>query len=338
MQAFNDPNPPFMKPKNPSFNRRASWHDYKSRCVYMITMLKAPDIPPFSTVINSSSSNVISAKAILSPTGKIIHEALQKLQDVNPYLSIIREVIMPDHIHFLIMVKAPLTKPLGAYLASFKGNCSQALQPADRNALQPTDKKHRESMFTEGFNDKILFRAGQLENFVKYIEDNPRRLLLRRMFPEYFTRVCHIKIDGISFSAYGNLNLLRSPDKQAVKVSSKYSAEELCRLRRLWTETARSGGVLVSPFISPKEKDVRDEGIEQGAKIIRICPNGFGERYKPSGEDFRLCEQGRMLQLAPLEVHTEKFMLERRQALIMNEWAARIAQMGAGEGMVIIRK
>lgn len=53
--------------------------------------------------------------------------------------------------------------------------------------------------------------------------------------------------------------------------------------------------MLVSPFISQAEKEIRAAAEEAGGRFILITNEPMGERYKPSGRDFELCEAGRLL-------------------------------------------
>ena len=62
-----------------------------------------------------------------------------------------------------------------------------------------------------------------------------------------------------------------------------------------WEETIRCDGVLVSPFINPSEKEIRDKAIENGNGLIIIVNYRFSERAKPYKSLFDLCAEGRML-------------------------------------------
>ena len=44
------------------------------------------------------------------------------------------------------------------------------------------------------YNDRILLRKGQLQRWLSYLDDNPRRLLLKRQYPEYFTQLSPIPV------------------------------------------------------------------------------------------------------------------------------------------------
>lgn len=62
---------------------------------------------------------------------------------------------------------------------------------------------------------------------------------------------------------------------------------------------ASNGGVLISPFIAKKEKEIREKAESKNAKIILVSNESFGERYKPAAHDFHQCESGSLLIIAP---------------------------------------
>ncbi len=108
---------------------------------------------------------------------------------------------MPDHIHFVLQVTEYLEKPVGKYIAPFTKNCSQAY--TNNFSL---------SKFTtlfKPFDDEIIFNHEQLDRAIKYVEDNPRRYLIRKQYPDIFKRHLHIVIDGHEYAAYGNIFLLK---------------------------------------------------------------------------------------------------------------------------------
>lgn len=109
-----------------------------------------------------------------------------------------------------------------------------------------------------------------------------------------------------------------------MRISRRYTESQLAALHQEWEETIRSHGVLVSPFISPREKEWEKRGIEEGAGVILITREVFRERFKPSGRLFDLCADGRLLLISTgKSVSDEK--LTRQEALAMNELAERIA-------------
>lgn len=78
--------------------------------------------------------------------------------------------------------------------------------------------------------------------------------------------------------------------------------------------------------ISQAEKQIRDEALALGGRLIILRAEGMRERFKPSGEEFEFCRQGRMLLLAPWPENTDTGMT-RSTALNLNFMASQIAAL-----------
>lgn len=83
--------------------------------------------------------------------------------------------------------------------------------------------------------------------------------------------------------------------------------------------------MLVSTAIAPREKEVLREAMDRGYSIILLRENGFPQLYKPSGEAFDACSDGRLLQVSPWKYHMERKTISRAQCLELNELAESIA-------------
>jgi len=190
------------------------------------------------------------------------------------------------------------------------------------NSVPPV---RRPVLFESGYNDKILMHEGQLERWKAYLDDNPRRLLVKRQNPGLFTVIHGMKVAEHQCQVVGNRFLLDIPDKKAVIVHRRYTDAENARLREEWLACGERGGVLVSAAISPKEKEVLREAMNRGYRIILLRENGFPKLYKPSGESFNACSEGLLLQISPWEYHMEKKTITRAQCLELNAMAESIA-------------
>lgn len=297
--------PAYWKPLIPSQKRRAAWHDYHSRCMYMVTIGKAEGAPDFGRLSGTGIE--------LSACGRIIEEEIKSTPAHNPQVTIMEMVVMPDHLHFLAFVREPIKKHFGDIIQAFKAAATRRI----RNLSSDSQL----TVFQEGFHDRIITRAGQREAVARYILDNPRRLAVRRENPEYFRLIRSLVIDGHEYRAYGNPQLLDNPFKEQVVVHRADSDNLKEQNRQRWLYTAAGGGILVSPFISRAEKEIRAEAETLGGRFILIVPDAFSERYKPFGTDFSLCEQGRLLIIsAPSGAKA----LSREACLAMNALAARL--------------
>lgn len=246
--------------------------------------------------------------------GKIIENNIHTLHKLNPLLEVIQYVIMPDHIHFLLFVTDTIEKPIGKYIGMMKVRVGQDFRAAGGCAGP---------VFEKNFDDRILHKRRSLSTIVNYIRENPRRLAVRRARPEYFRRVNGLEIGGRRYAAYGNIYLLRNPFCEQVVVHRRDTEADRAADRERWLYTASNGGVLVSPFISPAEKAIREEAEALNAKIILITNEPMPERYKPVGHDFECCEAGRMLIISADFPGKE---LTRECCLAMNGLAAEIVR------------
>ena len=173
-------------------------------------------------------------------------------------------------------------------------------------------------LFEPGYNDQILLDDGQLDNWKHYLDDNPRRLAIKRLHPDFFTTLHYIDIGEWHCQTVGNRFLLDFPQKAAVIVHSAYTDKEFADYKRQWLAFGEAGGILVSAAIAPREKVVMREAMDLGYRLILVRENGFPPLYKPSGESFDACSDGRLLQVSPWEYHTQRRTISREQCLKLN--------------------
>ncbi|MDE7409968.1 MAG: hypothetical protein K2N09_08090 [Muribaculaceae bacterium] len=262
-------------------------HDYKGRCIYHITLAKAPGCPDFCHISGTPDQPLVERSAI----GLIIETHILNFPILHPSLQILQYIIMPDHIHFAIFAREYLPRALGSYIGMMKVKCGQCIRasfPAVRD------------VFTPDFHDRYLRPNHSLRTVIEYIRLNPARLLARRFNPDFFRKINNIPIDGKLWQAYGNLQLLQNPFKGPVVIHRRDSPALREAKYRRWRHLSENGGVLVSPFISADEKDVRRRCEETGGKVILLTNEPFGDRQKPSAHDFGLCTKGLLLILAPM--------------------------------------
>lgn len=225
---------------------------------------------------------------------------------------------MPDHVHILLRVKKWSDLHLDYYVDNLCLNVVNKYNQVAGTRFSLDD------IFEPGYCDKPLLLGRSLETLFRYLRENPHRLAMRQQYPDFFRRVRRLSVGDNTYEAYGNLFLFRNPDKTAVKISRSYSEEKRAALRAEWLEAARTGGILVSPFISPAERAIREEAEALGSRIILITHEAFGERYKPAAHDFELCAAGRMMIISM--GHPVGTTLTRELCLQMNDLAATLAK------------
>lgn len=253
----------------------------------MVTLNKLPGVTDFGILqgdsrlpVGQKGGSFVSATAI----GSAIKEVLRQFYLIEPNIRILQYALMPDHVHVLLFVEQHTEEILGRIIARFK--------------VEVNKTAGMKQVFAKGFNDQILKSTRSLDVIYNYLRSNARRLAVRRANPEFFRRVNALTIGEMTYQAYGNFQLLECPFKEQVVVHRSDTPEQRHHARERWLYTAANGGVLVSPFISPAEKAVRTDAEEAGGRFILITNRPMEDRYKPTGRDFDLCEQGRMLILS----------------------------------------
>ena len=183
-------------------------------------------------------------------------------------------------------------------------------------------------LFDDNYDDSFLWRKGQLQAMIAYVNDNPRRASIKARVPQFMQSCLCLTIAGVRYSDFGNFLLLRSPLKAQVfchryarmeqlsleeRLQNGYSSlpyppdtrtkvrytdtEAWQRERDAWIKDALEGTVLVTPGISPGELAVKNIAIENSLPLIHLQKEPITK--KPEGERFFACAEGSLLILAP---------------------------------------
>ncbi len=308
----------FYQDRNPKIAmlRRAPWHDYSRPSTYLVTIVTKDRHRCLGKLERNADGTVHIALSMLGTL--ILNQQLTTITEHYPMVVVWYVCIMPDHIHLILRVNAPLPegKDLGAVIRGFKGGCTVLWRQLTGDATA--------QLFADGFNDKILLREGQLDNWARYLADNPRRLAEKTSHPDWFHALQHQVVAGRDCQVIGNRFLLDVPDKRAVIIHRRYTQEERKRLFEEWMRAGRAGAVLVSAGIAKDEQRVINEAFLRGIAVIKLCQYGFGPLYKPKGRLFDACREGRYLEVSPWPASTLKETITREQCLALNAMAERL--------------
>ncbi len=337
----------FAGEKKPSMLRRAVDHDYSDRMIYMVTMTTEGRLPLFGQLRGHSDAPFGSPDAPrveLTPLGQRVHDEWWGIPRYYPQVKIIALQMMPDHLHGILFVQKKMDKDLSRIIRGFKTGChrayrelfpsvqyvatqSQLTQQQAPQQPQPRDSHPTHGfLFSIGFNDKLLLRQGQLQRWLDYLCDNPRRLLMKREHPDLFRVQRGLTIAGQELSAIGNRFLLDRPQLLQVQCSRRLTPEQINTQKDRFLTLARQGAVLVSPSISPGEKAIMRAAFEEGLPLIILQENGFTDLAKPGGQRMEACQRGQLLLLAPWAHHNERLTIRRGQCLQLNELARMICE------------
>lgn len=299
----------------PSMKRRKTGHDYCGVTIYMITLCIEGRRPILGTLLGPDEKH---KKPWVHPTaiGAAVKRAWNEIPQYHPQVKLLGFQLMPDHIHGIIYVKTPMPRHLGYLIQGFKKGC--------RDAIKSIEPNH-ETLWEKGYNDRILQGGGQLDRWIKYLVDNPYRLWVKRQHSDLFVQRSGIVIGTTPVTVMGNRFLLDYPDKAAVQCSRRLTTEEITNECIRYLTLASQGTVLVSPCISPGEKEIMGAAFEAGYPIILLLENGFAPYQKPYGRQFEACSQGRLLLIAPWTHHNDFRKITRTQCNALNALARWIA-------------
>ena len=188
-------------------------------------------------------------------------------------------------------------------------------------------------VFTEMPFIRPMGHNTQLPNTIRYIDMNPQRLATKRLRPGYFRVQREILIGGRNYDGVGNTTLLMAEHFETVHVRRMMvdAAEhgDNVPLRNYMNGCvlkARKGAVMVSPFISPQEKQVMQVLLREQLPFICLADNGFRDYYKPSDALFDACASGRVLILSPWPFDANKHHISRADCVALNSMAEEICK------------
>lgn len=386
--------------KKASMKRRDDYHDYTERRMYMITLEIEGRKPLFGHLVGNpfaERSSEDEPHIELTPLGKAVQSEWMGIHGYFPQIEVKAVQMMPDHMHGILFVKAPLPVHLGQVISGFKAGCRKAKKALEIMAAaepQPTVKATSEApkdgtakagdgapkeaavkatsgvqkeastnnlppspqvtdlpslssspaahpspapsspashpyrpLFAKGYNDLILRSYEELPVWQNYLRDNPRRLMMKRLRPEWLRPFFGLRIGSQVYSGIGNRELLTACKRTSVRLSRRLTDSEIETEVNRYLTMAKEGMVLVSPAISPGEKRVMRTVFDAGLPTIVIVENGFTPLSKPRGEQFYACAKGQLLMLSPWEHHNEKKKLTAEQCQQMNLMALELCEL-----------
>lgn len=353
----NTPIPKWEKyagPKKPSMKRRLEGHDYLGRGIYMVTIAIEGRRPLLGTLAGNPTveEGADSPHVILSPLGEKIKECWFNIPQFYPQIEVIKLCIMPDHIHGILFVHESIERHLGHVINGFKigtrkaaralGLITTALpqltQPqtgtsssvmctaAPPQSSSPSHPVHGQ-LWEPNYNDRILHGKGQYARMLTYLDDNPRRLLIKRHHPNFFTNLGTIQVAGLPMQAMGNRFLLDNPVKLQIQCSRRLTQEEIEERKDSVLQIAqKEGAILVSPCISQGEQQIATAAMQADIPLIVLLLKGFPPYFKPQPRYIQACSEGRLLMISPFPYQNEKIDNMRQRCLQLNAIAKSICE------------
>ena len=306
------------------------------------------------------------ATVILLAAGEAVAAAWRATHSLNPALTASNFIIMPDHIHLLLIVNYDIDPNFDVigWIKDFQRRSEAAINDTGASPRTPEKASPRaseaaspqasgagfgaaeenQSESLAGFGAAapfhwerrfwlvLSFSSRQLKAIRRYIKLNPARALWKARHPNRFKRLANIRHPILDASrqwdAVGNPLLLSSPFLFHVRLTRKMSLEAHRPAIDEIIEKARHGMIPVSGFLSPGEKEVlRRLKEEPVARFIKMRPCALPPEYDPSAEDSRELAADRMLILSGFpQSVADGGAIFRQNCLAMNNMAAAICE------------
>ena len=305
--------------------RRMFGHDYAVPGTYEVTMVVANRRPVFGEIVGTTRGNGDRPRLKPSLLGQaVLDNEIPKIHHFYPMVDVWQVCLMPDHLHLIVRINEPLPKGkhLGIIIGAFKGGVSRAwwqltgmveanapstvaAGPSCATVAVASATAKRPSLFEPHYNDHILMRDGQLNKWKRYLRDNPLRFMMRREYPDLFQRSLCVTIGTTRYSAFGNMLLLRQPEKHQVFFHRRTDGIPTENTPFWQTESqhllsaANSGDVMVTPGISECEKRIKHMALDQKLRLIHVQADPITRYWKPERSRFEACAYGSLLILAP---------------------------------------
>ena len=216
----------------------------------------------------------------------------------------------------------------------------QARRALIKGTLRDRFLVHR-SCTARGWTLDTIRRGLRADRFYAH---NPDRLehILRSLLPRIPMQQAIVSASPSSLASpsasspkpllsYVGCSALLSAERKLPLVCHRSDAPFFERQRDAVLRAAREGAVIVSAFVSPKEREIGRLLLMEQLPVIEVCDNGFGDRYKPSGKSFYACAENRLVQISPWNYeYCRDLAVNREVCLVMNELARVIAGVGDG--------
>ena len=335
------------------YRRYAGW-DYARGASLFITIVTEPRQSAFGRIENG--------EVRLSPLGVEVLKSLEAMPAYNPGIRLFGHVVMPDHVHFNVHLVPGLAEPLkvlGKAVSRFKNHTLKVARTlmVERSSTISTPRGYPFSpkaavvpagsplsadgqampglSWRQGYHDRLCLTRGFIDATERYIRYNPLKWELMHGDAHALRIVEPLdspRLDpGDYWKGVGNVSLL-DPDVKIVALRVSRQARTPEQIKAVVDRLERAvsmGYVVLSGFISPGEKAVRDMLCRRSdARFIRILPTCIpNARFRPESRYVPAIAERRYLEIAK---GNDEVAFSRGVCLDCNEEIVRIATAGAG--------
>lgn len=263
----------------------------------------------------------------LSLLGLKVKESLERMPQVEPKIELVCYSIMPNHIHFIIAVRGELRRPIGTVIRSFMGATSRSLHMLNAEGkilwnsaaacIARKASTEKPSLWQPGYCIGICHTEQKLHTRIGYVIENPFFGILETECHDFMKRTMMLTIKGRRYSGYGNMLLLKEPDRLQVFCHRNHPVthepyhltQDFREEKQAILNAAADGVVIITPGISPGEADIMWSVLQNGGYVINIQQEEIpiSDKWHPEKERRIYCSQGQMLVLSVHDLPHQTF-------------------------------
>ena len=264
---------------------------------------------------------------VLSPLGERVKECLEYMPHAVPQIDLICYAIMPNHIHFIVAVRSEMQRSIKMIIRSFMGTTSNIMHKMIKEGTVIWSNENTISQKKRNNNDAPLWKPGscigiyyterKLHTRIGYVLENPFFGILEHEHRGLMERTMSLTIAGRKYCGYGNMLLLKEPDRIQVFCHRKHPAtqepyhltEDFRKEKQTVLDASANGVVIVTPGISPGEQYIMWAVLRSGGNVINILKEEIplSNRWHPDKERRLYCSQGNMLVLSVADLPHQTF-------------------------------
>lgn len=322
--------------------RRFRGFDYTRGARLFLTTALAPRRPVLGRVewVDGGSSARL-ASVVLTPAGEAVEAALVETPRFVPAVSVEKYVVMPDHVHLLVNLRAGEADPiktLGRFMCGFKRVAA----------------KNGGIRWEEGYHDRICLVKEFRGHVEAYIEQNPLKWMLMHegdgglkeggglttRHQEGRCRVREPLESGVLDDAdyWRGLGALELLEERLCSVRISRRVERLpASVAERFLRGAAKGYVFVSTFLSAGERELFALLAANGGRMVVVKERGLGWVYRPDIHEAPLLGEGRLAVLGlggggggDGGLTTRHQEVTREGCLMLNEKIAKMAEASGG--------
>ena len=141
------------RPVDTTRHHRENGWDYRGRAIYHFTLPVEERYPLFGVLAGENAEKAfIKLNSFGRQVCKMLGGLAQFYERKGYALKVLTQMVMPDHVHFVIQVLEPLPQSIGAVVRGFKSACTKVYKEEYFCSGENAAKVHGEGTFPEGKN------------------------------------------------------------------------------------------------------------------------------------------------------------------------------------------